>query len=349
MLFFVSIVLNSMINTSSITNLDFGRGLASMMKADSKAKSKYRAPKRRFGFFSEMKNNGVLYLLVLPAALYTFLYGYVTLPYMAIAFEKYSFRTGLLSPFIGITNFMHFFNSTWAWIVTRNTILLNLLFIFTGTVAAVGLALLLNEVKNKYFLKSTQTVMLLPFFISWVIVSYIMEGILSFDAGLLNHLFENMGLPRIHFYSESKYWYAILIIVRIWKNVGYMSIIYLATITGIDEGLYEASYIDGATRWQRILYITMPLLLPTITILTLMDIGRIFYGDFGMFYAIIRDNGSLMPMAEVIDTYVFRQLKYTGDPAIAMAVGMYQSVIGFVLVFGSNAVARKYFPEGSLF
>jgi putative aldouronate transport system permease protein len=305
--------------------------------------------RKKVGFFGELKRNWALYLLVLPAALYTFIYGYVTLPYMIIAFQKYSFRTGLLSPFIGLRNFMYFFNSSWAWIVTRNTILLNLLFIISGTICAVGLALLLNEIREKLYLRITQTTMLLPFFISWVIVSYILEALLSTDSGLINNLLGNWGITPISFYSESRYWYVILILVRIWKVVGYSSIIYLAVITGIDEEIYEASHIDGATRLQRILYITIPLLLPTVTILTLMDIGRIFYGDFGMFYAIIRDNGSLMPMAEVIDTYVFRIFKYTGDPGIAMAVGMYQSVVGFILVFGSNALARKFYPEGSLF
>jgi putative aldouronate transport system permease protein len=305
--------------------------------------------KKKVGFFGELKRNAALYLLVLPAALYTFIYGYVTLPYMIIAFEKYSFRTGLLSPFIGFKNFMYFFNSSWAWIVTRNTILLNLLFIFSGTICSIGLALLLNEMRKTLYLRVTQTSMLLPFFISWVIVSYILEALLSTDSGLINKLLGSWGITPISFYSEPRYWYVILILVRIWKVVGYSSIIYLAAITGIDEGLYEASYIDGATRLQRIWYITLPLLLPTVTILMLMDIGRIFYGDFGMFYAIIRDNGSLMPMAEVIDTYVFRIFKYTGDPGIAMAIGMYQSLVGFILVFGSNAITRKFYPEGSLF
>lgn len=313
------------------------------------AASAVQSKKRRFVFFAELTRNAALYLLALPAVLYTFVYGYLTLPYMVIAFEKYNFKTGLASPFVGLLNFKHFFNSTWAWTVTKNTILLNLIFIVTGTLCAVLLALLLNEVKHRGFLKVSQTFMLLPFFISWVIVSYILEGILSYDAGLVNHFLKNLGMKPISFYSTPGYWYFILMAVRIWKVVGYSSIIYLATITGIDEGLYEASYIDGATRFQRIWYITMPLLIPTISILTLMDIGRIFYGDFGMFYAIIRDNGSLMPMAEVIDTYVFRMLKYTGDPAIAMAVGMYQAVVGFVLVCGSNALVRRYYPEGSLF
>lgn len=322
-----------------------------MIKADVQVSSNPVASKKKkkIVFFSELKRNVALYLLVLPAALYTFIYGYVTLPYMAIAFESFNFRTGFFSKFVGLKEFSYFFNSSWAWTVTRNTILLNFLFIVSGTLCAVLLALLLNEVRNRGFLKVTQTFMLLPFFISWVIVSYILEGLFSFDTGLIDNMLKNMGLKAISFYSESKYWYAILIFVRIWKNVGYTSIIYLAAITGIDEGLYEASYIDGATRFQRIWYITMPLLIPTISILTLMDIGRIFYGDFGMFYAIIRDNGSLMPIAEVIDTYVFRMLKYTGDPSIAMAIGMYQAVVGFVLVFGSNAITRRYYPEGSLF
>ena len=304
---------------------------------------------KRFLFFSEIKKNIALYLLVLPAALYTLVYGYITLPFMVIAFEKYNFKTGIFSQFIGLANFKFFFSSTWAWIVTRNTILLNLLFIVSGTLCAVLLALLLNEVKSRGFLKTTQTFMLLPFFISWVIVSFILESLLGFDSGLINKMLISMGYKAVSFYSTPNYWYSILILIRLWKNVGYSSIIYLATITGIDEELFEASHIDGATRFQRIIYITIPLMFPIVSILTLMDIGRIFYGDFGMFYALIRDNGSLMPMAEVIDTYVFRMLKNTGDPGIAMAIGMYQAFVGFLLVFGSNTIIKKYYQDGALF
>ena len=305
--------------------------------------------KKKIGVLGELKRNFTLYLLAFPAIVYTFVFGYATLPFMIIAFQKYTFRKGLGSDFIGLTNFRYFFNSSWAWVVTRNTLFLNLLFIISGVICAVLIALLINEVKNKFFLKISQSAMLLPFFISWVIVSYILEGLLNTDTGFINKVMGGMGIAPISFYSQSKYWYFILVLVRIWKVVGYTSIIYLAVITGIDEGLYEASYIDGATRFQRILYITLPLLFPTIIILTLMDIGRIFYGDFGMFYAIIRDNGSLMPMAEVIDTYVFRVLKLTGDPGIAMAVGLYQAVVGFILVYGSNAITKRYYPEGALF
>ncbi len=301
------------------------------------------------GVFFELWHNKFLYLLALPAVLYTFIYGYATLPYLLVAFEKYDYRKGIFSDFIGLKNFEFFFSSSWAWTVTRNTIVLNFLFIVIGSVCAVGLALLLNEVSMKYVLKVSQSAMLLPFFISWVIVSYMLYGVLNTESGLLNKVIMALGGDSISFYTMPKYWYPILILLRIWKGVGYTSIIYLAVITGIDEGLYEAAYIDGATRFQRIMKITLPLVFPTVCILTLMDIGRIFYGDFGMFYAIIRDNGSLMPIAEVIDTYVFRSFKLTGDPGISTAIGLYQSVVGFFLVWGSNRIVNKYYPEGALF
>jgi putative aldouronate transport system permease protein len=211
------------------------------------------------------------------------------------------------------------------------------------------MAILLNEIRSRKFKRITQSTMLFPFFISWVIVSYMLQGLLGAETGLINRIIEGMGGVRVAFYNEPKYWYAILLILNVWKHIGYNSIIYLAVITGIDEGLFEAAHIEGANRVQRIRYITLPLLFPTICILTLMSIGRIFYGDFGMFYAIIRDNGSLMPMAEVIDTYVFRTFKITGNPSLSMAVGLYQSTIGFILVFVSNSLVKRYFPEGALF
>ena len=214
---------------------------------------------------------------------------------------------------------------------------------------AVLLAIVLNEIRAKKFLKVSQSAMLFPYFISWVIVSYMLQGILGTDNGLINNIIVSMGGQKINFYSDAGYWYPILLILNIWKTTGYNAIIYLAAITGIDEGLYEAAYIDGATRFKRIRYITLPLLMPTICIMTLMSIGRIFYGDFGMLYAIIRDNSSLMPIAEVIDTYVYRTFKNTGDPSLSMAVGLYQSVVGFILVFTSNWIVRRKFPEGALF
>ena len=191
--------------------------------------------------------------------------------------------------------------------------------------------------------------MLFPFFVSWVIVSYMLQGLLGTDTGLVNNVLEMLGKDRISFYSKPEYWYPILLGLHIWKTTGYNAIIYLAAITAIDEGLYEAAAIDGASRFQRIRFITLPLLFPTICILTLMAIGRIFYGDFGMMYAIVRDNSAIMPLAEVIDTYVYRTFKNTGNPSLSMAVGLYQSIVGFILVFTSNTIVRKKFPDGALF
>lgn len=305
--------------------------------------------RRRVNPFKELWRNKFLYLLVLPAAVYTFIYCYMSLPYMAIAFEKFNYKTGIASPFVGLQNFEYFFKSSWAWTITRNTLIINVLFLVVGTVCAVLLAIVLNEIRAKKFLKVSQSAMLFPYFISWVIVSYMLQGILGTDNGLINNIIVSMGGEKINFYSQANYWYPILLILNIWKTVGYNAIIYLAAITGIDEGLYEAAYIDGATRFKRVRYITLPLLMPTICIMTLMSIGRIFYGDFGMMYAIIRDNSSLMPIAEVIDTYVYRTFKNTGDPSLSMAVGLYQSVVGFILVFTSNWIVRRKFPEGALF
>lgn len=304
---------------------------------------------KKKSFLKEIWDHKLLYLISLPAIIYTFIYGYLTLPYMAIAFENFNYKKGIFSDFVGFQNFKYFFNSSWAWIITRNTVLLNFLFIVTGTICAICVALMLNEIKSKWFSKTSQSFMLFPFFISWVIVSYMLEGLLNTQTGTINKIIEAMGGQKISFYSMPQYWYVILVVLNIWKNTGYNAVIYLAAIVGIDQTIYEAAYIDGATRMQRIRYVTLPLLLPTVSILTLMSIGRIFYGDFGMFYAIIRDNGALMPVAEVIDTYVYRTFKITGDPSMAMAVGVYQSVVGFILVYSSNWFIRKYYPEGALF
>lgn len=318
-------------------------------KAEHEINAELGIVKKRVNPFVELWQKKFLYLLVLPAALYTFIFSYCTLPYMVIAFEKFNYKTGIASPFVGLQNFQYFFKSSWAWTVTRNTLVINILFLIVGTICAVLLAIVLNEVKAKKFLKVSQSMMLFPYFISWVIVSYMLQGILGTDTGLINNLIVASGGERINFYSTPGYWYPILLILNIWKNTGYSTIVYLAAITGIDEGLYEAAYIDGASRFKRVIHITLPLLAPTICIMVLMSVGRIFYGDFGMLYAIIRDNSALMPLAEVIDTYVYRTFKNTGDPSLSMAIGLYQSIVGFILVFTANWIVRKKFPEGALF
>ena len=298
---------------------------------------------------SDFKKNLPSYVLLLPAFLYTVIFGYLTYPYMAIAFENYDYEKGIFSDFVGLRNFEAFFKSTQAWQVTRNTLLLNFLFIFIGTLAAVLLAILLNEIRCRIFLKFSQSVILFPYFISWVIVSFILYALLSTDTGMINNMLAALGLPRVNFYSSPGMWPGILTVLKIWKEIGYKAIIFLAAITGIDEGLFEAASIDGAGRWKQIKKILIPLLLPTVSILILFDIGRIFFGDFTMMYSLVGDNGMLLPTTDIIDTFVFRALRLSGNASIAMAVGFYQSVVGSLIVYTVNKLTKKFYPEGALF
>lgn len=300
--------------------------------------------------FKEVRRNYVAYALALPAVVYTFIFGYLTLPYILIAFQKFNYKLGIWkSPFVGFDNFKFFFLSDRAWQVTFNTIRLNVLFIVVGTAAALLLAILFTELKSRRFSRVMQSTILFPHFLSWVIISYVVYSFFAANYGLLNQTLEWLGLPPVSWYSEPRYWVPILVGVNVWKEVGISLVIYLAAIAGIDSSLYEAATIDGANRRQQIRYITLPLLMPTVIILTLLALSKIMYGSFDMIYSIIKDNGLLYPTADVIDTYVFRALRTIGNPAQAMAVGLYQSIVGFVLVFGVNAFVRKTSPDSSLF
>ncbi|OUS76330.1 sugar ABC transporter permease [Paenibacillus sp. MY03] len=300
--------------------------------------------------FMDIRKNGTSYLLVLPAMVYTFIFGYMTYPYMIIAFQRFNYTKGIFnSEWVGLQNFEFFFRSYKAVTVTFNTIFLNLLFIAFGTLTALVIALVLNELRKKLFVKISQSVMLFPHFISWIVVSYVLYAFFSMDMGLINKLLNMLGIASVNWYTEPEVWPAILTAMNVWKGAGMSAVIYLATITGIDETLYEAAEIDGANRWQMCLRITLPLMMPTVIILTLLSIGKIMYGDFGMIYALIGDNGTLYSTTDIIDTYVFRSLRQIGDPSEAMAVGLFQSVIGFILVFGTNAITRKFFRDGALY
>nr|WP_240418360.1 ABC transporter permease subunit [Paenibacillus periandrae] len=300
--------------------------------------------------FSDIHKNGTSYLLVLPAMVYTFIFGYMTYPYMIIAFQRFNYTRGIFnSEWVGLQNFEFFFRSYKALTVTFNTIFLNLLFIIFGTLMALVISLVLNELRKKLFVKISQSVMLFPHFISWIVVSYVLYAFFSMDMGLVNQLLNKLGIASVNWYTEPEVWPAILTVMHVWKGAGMSAVIYLATITGIDETLYEAAEIDGANRWQMCMRITLPLMMPTVVILTLLSIGKIMYGDFGMIYALVGDNGTLYSTTDIIDTYVFRSLRQIGDPSEAMAVGLFQSVVGFILVFGTNAITRKFFKEGALY
>jgi len=208
---------------------------------------------------------------------------------------------------------------------------------------------LLNELKDSFVKRFIQSNYLLPYFMSWIIVSYMMYSLLSYDFGLINKVLTFFGAEPISFYTEPKYWTAILMIIKMWKDMGFQVIIYLAVITGFDKTLYEAAKIDGANRWQMCMKITLPMLMTTITMLTILAIGNIFYGDFGMIYAFVGDNGTLYSSTDVIDTFMFRTLRMVGNPSQAMAIGLFQAVMGFICVFGTNYIVKKRFSEGALF
>lgn len=265
------------------------------------------------------------------------------MPGLVMAFKKYNVRDGVYrSPWVGLQNFEYLFTTNEAWVITRNTILYNLVFIVLGTVCDVGVAVILNDIVSKRRKKTYQTILLLPYMISIVVVAYLVNGFLASDTGFINnYIMEPLGLAPISFYAETKYWPFILTFINLWKGVGYSCIIYLANIGGIDPGYYEAASLDGAARWQRFLHITLPCLKPTIITLTILSIGKMFYSDFGLFYQVPMQSGTLFPVTQTIDTYVFYGLMNNGNIGMSAAAGLYQSVVGFVLVLATNAAVNK--------
>ncbi|RKI85945.1 sugar ABC transporter permease [bacterium 0.1xD8-71] len=294
-------------------------------------------------------------MIALPAIIYMFIFSYMAYPYLLLAFQRYDYRNNTIKDIIfhgnwvGLDNFKFFFSSQNVFRVTYNTLFLNILFIITGTVMSVLLALLLNELRCKWFIKSTQSIMLFPNYISWIMVSYILLSLFSTEYGIANQMLTALGKNPVNWYAEPKIWPAILVIMRIWKGAGMNAIIYLAAITGMDSSLNEAAAIDGANRFQIMTKITLPLITPTIVVMTLLSLGKIMYGDFGMIYALVGDNGLLYSTTDIIDTYVFRALRQVGDVSQSTAIGLFQSVIGFVMVYGSNWLARKFYPDGALY
>lgn len=290
--------------------------------------------------------------MTLPAIILLFLFNYLPMAGIIIAFKNFNISDGIFgskwaSPIYD--NFLYFFTSDYWVRVTKNTILLNLLFIAVGTVANIALAIMFSEMRFGFLKRVSQSLTLLPYFISWIVVGIFSYNILNYEHGMLNNLLAQIGADRIDWYSKPKAWPFIILIVSIWKGVGYSSIIYLATLTGIDHSLYEAARIDGSTKRQEIWYITLPMLRPTVVVLTLLSIGKIMNSDFGMFYSLVGDSAQLYPTVDVIDTFVFRSLKGSGDMGMASAANFYQSVLSFVIVFLSNKLARKYESNSALF
>jgi len=299
----------------------------------------------------DFKNYLPLFLMMSPGLLYLLINNYFPMFGLVIAFKDINFTKGIFaSDWIGFKNFEFLFKSADAFVITRNTIFYNGSFIIINTIAAIAVAILLNEVKNKFLSRFYQSAILLPYLISMVIISYLVFANLSIDTGFMNKsILPLLGLGPISWYNEPKYWPYILTLVNLWKNVGFLCVIYLASIIGIDKEYYEAATLDGAGKWKQIILITIPLIKPVIVMMVLLGIGRIFYSDFGLFFQVPMDAGALYSTTNVIDTYVYRGLIQLGDIGMSSAAGLYQSVVGFVLVLLSNYVVSKIDKENAIF
>lgn len=291
-----------------------------------------------------------LFLMGLPGFLYLFINNYMPLYGLVIAFKKYNYAEGITaSPWAGLSNFEYLFKTKDAWVITRNTLAYNIVFILLDAVLCVALAIFLNEVRKKTTKKFYQTVILLPYLMSMVVVSYLAYAFLGDRTGLINSVLNALGLKSIQFYSTKTYWPFILTFVRMWRGIGYGTIIYLSTLVGFGDTYYEAAELDGATKWQQITNITLPLLKPTIIMLTTLSMGNIFRSDFGLFYQVPRNQGLLYAATDTIDTYVFRALMKSGNIGLSSAAAFYQSVVCFITILLFNWLIRRISKENALF
>lgn len=311
---------------------------------------KLSAKPQKTSFVQEIKKNHLLYLLTLPGIILIFIFAYLPIFGIVIAFQDYSPVKGVFgSPFVGLKNFRFFIESNEILHVLFNTVFLNLLFILCGMLVSVAIAIMFSELKSKKFKVVTQTVVTLPNFLSWTVVAMIVSTFFPFQGGIINQVLNAFGFSSVAFYNESAYWPFFLVCIKVWQGAGFGSIVYLATISGISPDIYESASIDGASRWAKIRLITLPLLKPTIILMLLLALGGIFYGDFGMIYAIVGKNALLYPTTDVIDTYVYRALMDLGNIGMSSAVGFFQSLVGFLLVLTVNQITRKYSPDSALY
>ena len=300
------------------------------------------------------RNNKELLLLTIPGAIWFLVFAYLPMFGVIVAFKRWRIHGGFFeslmnSKWVGFDNFKFLFKSSDAWLITKNTVLYNLVFLILGIVLPVTLAILLNELLNKKLAKFYQSSMFLPYFLSWVVVSYCLYAFLSPEKGYVNGILQSMGGKGISWYTEPKYWPFIIIFMSQWKAVGYGTVVYLASICGIDKSYYEAAMIDGASKFQQIKYITVPLLKPVMIIMFITSIGGMFRGDLGLFYQLPKDSGALYPVTNVIDTYVYRGLMNLGDIGMSSAASLYQSFVGLILIVTSNAIVRKVDEENAFF
>ena len=290
-----------------------------------------------------------LLIMAMVPLLILIVFSYLPMFGIILAFKDFQYTGILESPWVGFDNFKFLFTSQDAYRITSNTIILNFAFILTTQVGGMFLAIILNNVKSKNAIRIYQSTMFMPYILSSSVVAYVAFAFLDTNYGFLNRLIETFGGTGAMWYSEPKYWPAILIIINLWKGIGYSIVVYYASLIGIDTSYYESATIDGATKLQSTIHITLPMLMPIAITLFLLNIGKIFYADFGLFYMVPKDSGLLYSTTDVIDTYVYRALKQKGDMGIASATGLYQSIVGFFLVIFSNWLVKKYDKDYGLF
>lgn len=301
-------------------------------------------------FVKKVRRNKILLLMLLPAIAYVIVFSYIPMGGIIVAFKRFSFSKGFLgSPWCGLENFRFLFISDKLWPLMRNTLLYNAAFITVGVVMEVGFAIIINELGSKWFKKIFQSFMFLPFFISWVVVIAIVDAIFGYDSGIINHVLQSLGLEKFNIYVNAAPWPFLLVFFKAWKQTGYGSIVYLAAISGMDQEIMDAAEIDGANIWQRIRYITIPSLKPTIIIMMLLAIGNIFRGDFGMFYQLIGNNSVLLEVGDILDLYIYRAMVSSSNLGMASAAGFYQSILCFFTIIAANWLVKKYDPDYSLF
>ena len=323
------------------------------------------ARRGRRGFLWEMRHNRTLYLMCLPGLLLLLAFAYLPMGGMYMAFTRYNVVDGIFgSPFVGLENFIYFFKGNpYAWNAIGNTLIINFFGLILGTVLPISIAIAMNEVRNGLFKKVSQSAMFFPYFLSWVVVGAILYGFLTSNFrvdrktgeliltganGVMNRLLIGIGAAPVRWYAEPKYWKAIIILLDVWKWAGYNSIIYMAAMSAFDGSLYEAATIDGASRFQQIIHLTLPMLKPNVVILTLMCIGRIFYGDMGMIWGVVGQNATVLDAVTVIDTYVYTSMRTMGF-GFSTAIGLCQSLMGLILILLANAAAKRINDGEGLF
>ena len=325
-------------------------GSSAQLPAPSLTGTRRVAVMRPRSFRLWLRDNGAPLLMCMPGILLLLVFAYIPMFGIIIAFKEYRFDQGIFgSKWIGLYNFKFLFSSAVAARITRNTVGYFFLFTITGTIASLAVALLMNEVQGSFRARFYQSAMFLPYFISYIIVTYFVYAFLNLDTGMLNRILVRFGMQPIRWYSDARFWPSVFTIVQIWKGTGYGSLLYLAVMLGISPEYYEAAKIDGATKWQQIWHITLPMLVPIIIIQLLLSVGSMFRANFGLFYNVPLDRSALYPVTDVIDTFVYRALAKSGDMGMSAAVGVYQSVVGFVLVLVSNWAVRRIDPDRALF